>query len=47
MDDSIIAIVVVLMVAWEFIQFAISEKTGENRVTRRDGADEKEFLNQP
>jgi hypothetical protein len=43
-DDSLIAIVVVVMVAWEFIQFAISEKPAE-RVIRRDANDKERFFN--
>jgi hypothetical protein len=39
-DDSLIAIVVVVMVAWKFIQFAISEKPAE-RVIRRDANDKE------
>ena len=42
-DDSLIAIVVVVMVAWEFIQFTISEKTGA-RLTPRDAADKERVL---
>jgi hypothetical protein len=43
-DDSLIAIVVVVMVALEFIQFAISPKTGEDRVTRGDASDKERVL---
>lgn len=43
-DDSLIAIVVVVMVAWEFIQFAIPEKPVE-RVIRRDANDKGRFFN--
>jgi hypothetical protein len=42
-DDSLIAILVVGMVAWEFIQFAISEKAPGECVTGRNAsANEKD-----
>ncbi len=47
MDDSLIAIVVVVMVAWEFIQFAISEKARGERVTGRDAGDNERVLESP
>jgi hypothetical protein len=37
-DDSLIAILVVGMVAWEFIQFAISEKARGECVTGRNAS---------
>jgi hypothetical protein len=46
-DDSLIAIVVVVMVAWEFIQFAIPEKTRKGRVTGRDASDQERVLGSP
>jgi hypothetical protein len=46
-NDSLIAIVVVVvMVAWEFIQFAIPEKSKE-RVTGRDASDHERVLESP
>jgi hypothetical protein len=44
LDNSLIAIVVVVMVAWEFIQFAISEKAGGERLIRRDASDKEKVL---
>jgi hypothetical protein len=44
-DDSLIAILVVGMIAWEFIQFAISEKARGDRVMRRDANDKESFFN--
>jgi hypothetical protein len=47
MDDGLIAIVVVVMVAWEFIQFAISEKARGERMIRRDANDKERVLESP
>jgi hypothetical protein len=46
-DDSLIAIVVVVMVAWEFIQFAISEKARGECVTGRDASANEKSLESP
>jgi hypothetical protein len=46
-DDSLIAILVVGMVAWEFIQFAISEKARGERVTGRDASANEKILESP
>jgi hypothetical protein len=46
-DDSLIAIVVVVMVAWEFIQFAIPENARGERVTGRDASDKERVPESP
>jgi hypothetical protein len=45
-DDSLIAIVVV-MVAWEFIQFVIAEKPRGECVTGRDASANEKVLESP
>jgi hypothetical protein len=46
-DDSLIAIVMVVMVAWEFIQFAIPEKARKERLTGRDASNHERVLESP
>jgi hypothetical protein len=47
-DDSLIAIVVVVvMVVWEFIQFAISENARGECVTGRDASDKEKVPESP
>jgi hypothetical protein len=46
-DDSLIAILVVGMVAWEFIQFAISKKTPGECVTGRNASANEKVLELP
>jgi hypothetical protein len=46
-DDSLMAIVVLVMVAWEFIQRVIPEKTREECITQRDAGDEERILESP
>lgn len=45
MEDSLIAIVVLVMVVWEFIQRVIPEKTRGERLTQRDAETKNAFLN--
>jgi hypothetical protein len=44
-EDSLIAIVVLMMVVWEFIQSVIPEKTRGERLTQRDAETKNAFLN--
>jgi hypothetical protein len=46
-DDSLIAILVVGMIAWEFIQFAISEKARGECVTGRNASANEKVLESP
>jgi hypothetical protein len=43
-DDSLMAIVVLVMVVWEFIQRVIPAKTRGERLTQRDAGDEERIL---
>jgi hypothetical protein len=46
-EDSLMAIVVLVIVVWEFIQHVIPEKTRGERVTQRDAGDEERILESP
>jgi hypothetical protein len=46
-DDSLIAIVAVVMVAWEFVQFAIPEKARKERLTGKDTSGHERVLESP
>jgi hypothetical protein len=46
-DDSLIAIVMVVMVVWEFIQRAIRQKTRGERAIERDARDKEAILASP
>jgi hypothetical protein len=46
-DDGLIAILVVGMIAWEFIQFAISEKARGECVTGRNASPDEKVLESP
>jgi hypothetical protein len=46
-DDSLMAIVVLVMVVWEFIQRVIPAKTRGERLTQRDAGDEERILESP
>jgi hypothetical protein len=47
MEDSLMAIVVLVIVVWEFIQHVIPEKTRGEWVTQRDAGDEERILESP
>jgi hypothetical protein len=46
-DDSLMTIVVLVMVVWEFIQRVIPEKTRRERGTQRDAGDEEGIFESP
>lgn len=46
-DDSLMAIVVLVIVVWEFIQHLIAEKTRAERATQRDAGNEDRVLGSP
>jgi hypothetical protein len=46
-DDSLMAIVVLVMIVWEFIQRVIPETTRGERVTPRDAGDQERILESP
>jgi hypothetical protein len=46
-DDSLMAIVVLVMVVWEFIQRVISEKTRGEWLPQRNAGDKERIVESP